>query len=364
MSDVVLRCPHCGTTQSHPGECEACGEAEVKYWCPNHPGGRWLDGPVCAECEARERRERDAAPRRPLPAPPARPLPPPPAPSRRRAPTPPPAAPMPPREVAEEPAGWSIPSLPFPLPRRRAEPTRGSPIPGEVVVAARRAGVGLLRGCLMLAFALAVIAVLFVATCLGGGSFSSSGGGGGGGVGGWVTDLGQRTGLDVGGTPEQVERGVAAYRAGDRETARRELTEASQLYRRLALPLLYLAAMRRDEGDPEGAGELLREAARREPGSAVVRRELGGHYLARGLAQERGEIPGGLAEADFAQARMELEEALRLDAADRTSAARLACTLNHLGRPSEGAEYAGRAGLGAGQDPCAQAPAWPNARPR
>jgi len=361
MSDVVLRCPHCGTTQSHPGECEACGEAQVKNWCPNHPGGRWLDGPVCAECEARERREREELSRRPPPAPP-----PPPAP-RRRTPTPPPPAPAP-----------TAPSWPFPTRRRRAEAAERSleeigatipdvvfprlPFPGGGAARPARGGgvFGLLRGCLIMAFALAVAAVLFVATCLGGGSFSSSGGGGGG-VGGWVTDLGQRTGLDVGGTPEQVERGIAAYRAGDRETAKRELGEAAQLYRRLALPLLYLAVMRRDDGDPEGAGELLREAARREPESAVVRRELGGHYLSRGLAQERGTVPGDLAEADFAQARLDLEAALRLDPGDDIANARMACTLTHLGRPAEAAPYAQRVRVPAGADPCTQVPPWPAA---
>lgn len=61
MSDVVLRCPHCGTTQAERGECEACHEDTVRYFCPNHPGGRWLDGPVCAECGARAERERAAA---------------------------------------------------------------------------------------------------------------------------------------------------------------------------------------------------------------------------------------------------------------------------------------------------------------
>lgn len=88
MSDVVLRCPHCGTTQAERGECEACHEDTVRYFCPNHPGGRWLDGPVCAECGARAERERAAAAsvRRDPPRTPAR-TPPrtvPPEPSRRR----------------------------------------------------------------------------------------------------------------------------------------------------------------------------------------------------------------------------------------------------------------------------------------
>ncbi len=48
MSAVVLRCPNCGTTQLAAGECDACHEADVRYWCANHTPGRWLDGPACA----------------------------------------------------------------------------------------------------------------------------------------------------------------------------------------------------------------------------------------------------------------------------------------------------------------------------
>ena len=53
MSGVVLRCPACGTTQSHPGECDACFEGEVRYFCTNHDPGRWLDAPACDDCGAR-----------------------------------------------------------------------------------------------------------------------------------------------------------------------------------------------------------------------------------------------------------------------------------------------------------------------
>ena len=50
---VVLRCPTCGTTQAHDGECEACSEGEVRYFCTNHDEGIWLDGPVCNRCAAK-----------------------------------------------------------------------------------------------------------------------------------------------------------------------------------------------------------------------------------------------------------------------------------------------------------------------
>lgn len=53
MSGVVLRCPNCGTTKATPGECDACHEAQVRYYCTNHTPGRWLDTPACKQCGAR-----------------------------------------------------------------------------------------------------------------------------------------------------------------------------------------------------------------------------------------------------------------------------------------------------------------------
>ena len=50
---VLLRCPTCGTTQRHAGECEACSEGDVRYFCTNHDDGIWLEGPVCSRCGAR-----------------------------------------------------------------------------------------------------------------------------------------------------------------------------------------------------------------------------------------------------------------------------------------------------------------------
>ena len=50
---VVLRCPTCGTTQGHAGECEACSEGEVRYFCTSHDEGIWLEGAVCSRCGAK-----------------------------------------------------------------------------------------------------------------------------------------------------------------------------------------------------------------------------------------------------------------------------------------------------------------------
>src|SRR3954467_6863166 len=77
MSDVVIRCPNCGTMQSALGECEACHEADTRYFCTNHMPGLWLDGPACSACGARYGVARE------IPRPPP-PPPPPPAPPRAR----------------------------------------------------------------------------------------------------------------------------------------------------------------------------------------------------------------------------------------------------------------------------------------
>lgn len=50
---VVLRCPNCGTTRAAPGECEACHDAQVRYFCTNHAPGLWLDASACPKCGAR-----------------------------------------------------------------------------------------------------------------------------------------------------------------------------------------------------------------------------------------------------------------------------------------------------------------------
>ncbi len=92
MTGVALRCPNCGTNKSTPGECDACHEAQVRYYCTNHKPGRWLDTPACPQCGAKFGDPvRPAAPPPPPPRPTVSPSPepartgsvrPPPAPSR------------------------------------------------------------------------------------------------------------------------------------------------------------------------------------------------------------------------------------------------------------------------------------------
>ena len=95
MSGVVLRCPNCGTTKAAPGECEACHEGQVRYYCTTHTPGRWLDTPSCPQCGARFG-EPAGAPVRPAPAAPTRhPARPAPAAPRRMPASSPKAAPRP-----------------------------------------------------------------------------------------------------------------------------------------------------------------------------------------------------------------------------------------------------------------------------
>ncbi len=67
---VVLRCPSCGTTRAALGECEACSDAQVQYFCTNHSPGVWLTTQRCGSCGA----VFGEAPRRPDAAPGASPV--------------------------------------------------------------------------------------------------------------------------------------------------------------------------------------------------------------------------------------------------------------------------------------------------
>ena len=68
---LVLRCPSCGTTQLAAGECEACHDARVRYFCTNHTPGLWVDAPTCPQCAARFGESIRPLPAR-LPPPPVR----------------------------------------------------------------------------------------------------------------------------------------------------------------------------------------------------------------------------------------------------------------------------------------------------
>jgi tetratricopeptide (TPR) repeat protein len=291
MSAVVLRCPNCGTTQAVGGECEACHEADVRWYCPNHTPGRWLDTPTCAECAVRESRARDESAARDRAARAreeaerydlerlaraARER------AARRA-----EAGRTPRVSRAEPRRPS-PSV-FELPTYPA-PRTPEPMPIEVPPLARGPSVSLrlpsVTGCvggavmLVLRLVIALVVIAMIAMMFFGGSMQR-----------WFVDLGQQFGV-VAGTSDLTRRGIELYNAGDREQAERVLEEAAQTYRRDALPLLYLARSRMEAGDLERAAQHLDEAERREPESPQVHKQLGDYYTLRARqAQTRGLNP-------------------------------------------------------------------------
>lgn len=100
MSGVILRCPACGTSQSHSGECDACYGGQVRYYCSNHSPGLWLDKAACKECGARF----GDAPRRQPAVPPVAARPQPPRETRRsKSPAPLPPGAEPPRSRSSWP---------------------------------------------------------------------------------------------------------------------------------------------------------------------------------------------------------------------------------------------------------------------
>ena len=127
MSGVVLRCPNCGTIGPIEGQCEACHEADVRYFCTNHEPGLWLEASACPQCGARFGDPVSAPPE------PARTATPRAVPPERRAP------PTTPRTVSDEPSPWET-SAPFERGRGRADPSGVDPfriLLGTMISAAR-----------------------------------------------------------------------------------------------------------------------------------------------------------------------------------------------------------------------------------
>ena len=385
MSVVVQRCPNCGTTQARPGECEACHDADVRWFCPNHAPGRWLDAPSCAACGATA--ERDPAARRPTPPPPVPPhlrrespgtpgTPGAPPGRSRRAPrvTDTRSAPLPPRRPIESPPRdpsprptreeprWEEPprATPGATPLEELDPyaaRRGRDIAGpdwrptyppaeppaeprgpELRVPVRALSFSLF-GCLGRLVATAITLVLLVIAAIvflwffGPSAIRTS-----------AVDFGRQVGV-VAGMPAQTEAGIAAFRDGDYPRAERELREAAQAYPRSGVALVYLARIQRMRGDDARAEEPLAEAIRREPALASAHRELGGLHLARAQRRGLGDDPSAAA-GDMATAELHLARAVALDPADRAARGYHACALATLGRTADALREQAQAGLG------------------
>jgi len=175
----------------------------------------------------------------------------------------------------------------------------------------------------------------------------------GGAVGDWVADVGQSTGV-MGGVPTQTQRGIDAYRRGDRALAERELDQAARSYRRSAIALLYRAQMRVEAGDLAGAAPYLDEAIVREPDNPTVRRMAGEYELtvAQSLAATPRQAEGATPHLELAEDH--LSYTVSLDPTDRRARGYLACALASQGRVDEARAARAAAGSGA-WDSCAGA---------
>jgi hypothetical protein len=118
---VNIRCPNCGTTRAALGECEACGEPKVRYFCTNHRPGIWLDSPICPSCG-----ERFGERARPIPTP-APPIP------ARAGPPKPSRSPAPVRSAARTPALVSTKTSPS---EAELEPEAAELAPWQKILAA------------------------------------------------------------------------------------------------------------------------------------------------------------------------------------------------------------------------------------
>jgi tetratricopeptide (TPR) repeat protein len=133
------------------------------------------------------------------------------------------------------------------------------------------------------------------------------------------------------GTDSALQRGVVAYRAGQREAAKGEFTKAARDDPKAALPHIYLGRIAREEGDAAAASSELQTAVRLEPDNAVAQREMGSHLLASGNPE---------------LARRFYVRAVQLDPNDSTAQGYLACALARLGRTAEAQRFLARAGQG------------------
>lgn len=128
-----------------------------------------------------------------------------------------------------------------------------------------------------------------------------------------------------------VKRGRDAYAAGRPARAKEEFTIAATKAPDDATAHLYLGRIAREERDWGTAARELQRAVELEPGNALIQRELGSLFFARG---------------QYDAARRRYVEAIKLDNADRLSMGYLGCSLVRLGRVPEGMTWITRAGPG------------------
>ena len=144
---------------------------------------------------------------------------------------------------------------------------------------------------------------------------------------------------------DAIQRGVAAYNAGNRTVARNEFAQALRDDPKDADPHIYLGRMAREEGDAATAVRELQAAIQLEPNNATAQREMGAHLLAQATGQlNAGNLPGALQSLNLS--RNFYVRAVQLNPEDKTAQGYLGCVLMRLGRVQEANNFMQRAGPG------------------
>lgn len=126
-------------------------------------------------------------------------------------------------------------------------------------------------------------------------------------------------------------KGIAAYRAGQREAALGEFQRAAQENPQDATPHIYLGRMAREANDLPTAARELQAAIRLEPNNASAQREMASYLFAT---------------RQFELARRFYQRAIELDPSDRSAQGFLGCTLAQMGQAEAAARFLNRAGSG------------------
>ena len=149
----------------------------------------------------------------------------------------------------------------------------------------------------------------------------------------------------AGRSPAALQKGIAAYTAGDRIGARNQFAQAIRDDPKDADPHIYLGRMARDEGDATTAVRELQTAIQLEPDNATAQREMGAHLLMQATGQlTAGNLPAAIQSLNLS--RNFFVRAVQLNPADRTAEGYLGCVLMRLGRVQEANNFWQRAGPG------------------
>jgi tetratricopeptide (TPR) repeat protein len=131
---------------------------------------------------------------------------------------------------------------------------------------------------------------------------------------------------------EQMSEAVAAMQAGRREAARGAFMEIARQNPELATPHVFLSRLSREEGDLANARRELETAIRLEPKNAIALREMGLILFSAG---------------NYELARRFFVRSLTENPEDKASMGYLGCSLSRLNRFDEAQRFIQRAGSGA-----------------